>query len=106
VSYLDEQHNVQVSKDSFSIVINCGGFEDLQNSTSELIYGLIKKGICKVNCTKKGIKVNEDFEAIDNFYVIGPLLGGIFNNKVRLWHVENAKSIFRIATLMTESFVN
>lgn len=106
VSYLDEQHNVQISKDSFSIVINCGGFEDLENSTSELIYGLIKKGICKVNCTKKGIKVNEDFEAIDNFYIIGPLLGGVFNNKVRLWHVENAKSIFRIATLMTESFVN
>ena len=66
---------------------------------------LINKGICKVNSTNKGLIVNEDFEANDNFYVIGPMLGGIFNNKIRLWHVENAKSIFRIATLMIDKFI-
>lgn len=103
-AYIDEKTNLQVTEDSFSIVINCGGFEDLHHSSSQLLANLINKGICKVNCTNKGIVVNEDFEAHDNFYVIGPLLGGIFNDKVRLWHVENAKSIFKIATLMTECF--
>ena len=104
--YFDDQNEFQTSKNSFLIVVNCSRFEDLQNSTSLLISNLIKKGICQVNCTSKGFRVNEDFESSDNFYVIGPLLGGIFNNKVRLWHVENAKSIFRIATLMVDSFIS
>lgn len=104
-AYMDDLKNLHVTEDTFSIVINCGGFEDLQNSANQLMSNLINKGICKINSTNKGLIVNEDFEANDNFYVIGPMLGGIFNNKIRLWHVENAKSIFRIATLMTDSFI-
>ena len=41
---------------------------------------------------------------------MGPLLGGIFNDKAKLWHVENAKSIFNLAEMLVQamliSFVN
>ncbi|MCW3118467.1 MAG: hypothetical protein JWM28_2549, partial [Chitinophagaceae bacterium] len=86
---------------SFPLIINCGGFETLNSYiSSELISGLIGKKLCETNCTGRGFKVNERFQAAEGLYVMGPLLGGIFNEKSKLWHVENAKSIFYLANLM------
>ena len=86
---------------SFPLVINCGGFENLSAySSSQLISNLVAKKLCEMNCTGRGFKVNERFEAAHDLYIMGPLLGGIFNDKSKLWHVENAKSIFYLANLM------
>ena len=86
---------------SFSLVVNCGGFEYLNNySSSELISNLVVRKLCDINCTVRGFRVNERFEAAEGLYIMGPLLGGIFNDKSKLWHVENAKSIFYLANLM------
>lgn len=82
----------------FGAVINCGGFEKLNDSSSSpLISNLLSKELCRVNCTNRGIQVNEKFEAGKGLYIMGPLLGGIFNNKSRLWHLENAKNIFHLS---------
>ncbi|MES1198310.1 MAG: FAD/NAD(P)-binding protein [Chitinophagaceae bacterium] len=104
--YSNSENEICASVFSFPIVVNCGGFEDLNFSSSKLITNIINKGYCSINCTNKGFDVNEDFEASKNFHVMGPLLGGIFNNKARLWHVENAKSIFNLANLLVQVIAN
>jgi uncharacterized NAD(P)/FAD-binding protein YdhS len=49
-------------------IINCCGFEDLNlHSSSELILSLIINNICTTNASKTGFKVNENFEADNNF---------------------------------------
>jgi uncharacterized NAD(P)/FAD-binding protein YdhS len=86
----------------FGAVINCGGFEKLNDSSSSpLISNLLSKELCRVNCTNRGIQVNEKFEAAKGLYIMGPLLGGIFNNKSRLWHLENAKNIFHLSKFLS-----
>lgn len=87
----------------FCITINCGGFEELAPSSSRLINSLIDNEICKVNSTNRGFLVNERLEASENVYVIGPLVGGNFNEKVRYWHVESASRIAGLAKLLAES---
>ena len=86
----------------FPLVINCGGFEELSNSSSSLIKAIISKKLCVAN-SNRGVEVNENFEAEKGLYIIGPLLGGIFNSKARLWHVENAKSIFYLGNLLADT---
>jgi uncharacterized NAD(P)/FAD-binding protein YdhS len=87
----------------FSIVVNCGGFEELHFCSSRLINNLIDNGLCKVNSTNRGFLVNENLEANDNLFVIGPLVGGNFNDKVRFWHVESALRIAGLSKLLADS---
>jgi uncharacterized NAD(P)/FAD-binding protein YdhS len=47
--------------------------------------------------------VNERLEASENLYVIGPLVAGNFNSKVRFWHVESALRIVGLSKLLAES---
>ena len=84
----------------FSITINCGGFENLEISSSRLINSLIDNNLCQVNSTNHGFVVNERLEASKNVYVIGPLLGGNFNDRFRFWHVESASRIVGLAKLL------
>jgi uncharacterized NAD(P)/FAD-binding protein YdhS len=87
----------------FSMTINCGGFEELNFSSSRLINSLIDNGLCSVNSTNRGFLVNDRLEASKNVYVIGPLVAGNFNEKVRYWHVESASRIAGLAKLLAES---
>ena len=87
----------------FSITVNCGGFEELDRSSSRLINSVIDNGICKVNSTNRGFLLNERLEASENVYVIGPLVAGNFNEKFRYWHVESASRIAGLAKLLAES---
>lgn len=87
----------------FSIAINCGGFEELDRCSSRFINALIDRGLCKANTTNRGFLVNDRLEASENLYVIGPLLGGNFNDKLRFWHVESALRIAGLARLLAES---
>jgi len=89
----------------FPIVINCSGFEELNASSSELINNLVKQKLCTINNTNRGFEVSEKFEANDNLYIVGPLLGGIFNNKIRYWHVENAKRIYTVGYMLADILV-
>jgi uncharacterized NAD(P)/FAD-binding protein YdhS len=90
---------------SFPIVINCGGFEDLNESSSPLINNLVNKNICTVNATNRGFEVTEKFEANKNLYIMGPLLGGIFNSRVKYWHVENAKRVHALSSMLADAIV-
>jgi uncharacterized NAD(P)/FAD-binding protein YdhS len=87
----------------FSITINCGGFEELDFTSSRFINSLIENELCFVNSTNRGFVVNDRLEASENVYVIGPLVAGNFNEKVRYWHVESASRIVGLAKLLAES---
>lgn len=104
--YESADHNSAVHPLLFPIVINCSGFEELDACTSEIINNLIKQGLCKVNSTNRGFEVSEKFEASENLYIAGPLLGGIFNDKLRYWHVENARRIYTVGDMLADILVN
>jgi uncharacterized NAD(P)/FAD-binding protein YdhS len=80
-----------------SVVINCAGFQDLTTSSSTLIRNLIKRGICTPNDSKNGFDVNENFEAHQNFYLIGPLIAGNINSKFKIWHAESCARIIGLS---------
>lgn len=83
-------------------LINCIGAVDLQKSYSLLIQNLIKNGICVVNGSNKGFVVNENFESSKDFFVIGPLLSGILNRKLRIWHAESCPRIFYLSQQLAD----
>jgi uncharacterized NAD(P)/FAD-binding protein YdhS len=83
--------------DSFAAVLNCGGFEELDACSSPFLRSAMANGLCRPNRTNRGLAVNDDFEASPGFRVIGPLVGGNFNAKLRYWHVESAPRIRTLA---------
>jgi uncharacterized NAD(P)/FAD-binding protein YdhS len=87
------------------VVINCAGFEDLTKSSSTLIKNLIRQGICTPNDSKNGFEINENFEASQNFYLIGPLIAGNINDKFKVWHAESCARIINISQQLAEVLV-
>lgn len=89
-----------------NIIINCIGAADLKKSNSALIQNLIRRKICVVNGSNKGFTVNENFESITNFFVIGPLLSGTLNKKLRIWHAESCPRIFFLSQQLAGYLLN
>src|SRR5690606_8402591 len=89
LSYMDSNDQSQTYHIPFRVIINCSGSDNLKNSSSRLIYNLVRNNICKVNLSEKGFSVNEKFEAAPNLYIVGPLLGGNMNKLIHFWHLEN-----------------
>ncbi len=86
----------------FRVIINCTGADDLENSSSRLIYNLVNKHICRVNLSGKGFEVNDRFEAASNLYVIGPLLGGNMNKRIYFWHIENLARLLYLSPYLAD----
>jgi uncharacterized NAD(P)/FAD-binding protein YdhS len=84
------------------VVINCAGFQDLTQSSSPLINNLIKQGICTPNDSHVGFEMNENFEAEQNFYLMGPLVAGNINDKLKVWHAESCSRIFNLSHSLAE----
>ena len=89
----------------FPSVVNCGGFEELDACSSPFLVSAMQNGLCRPNRTNRGLFVNDNFEASPDFYVIGPLIGGNFNPRIRLWHVENAPRIRSLAKSLAATLV-
>ena len=105
--YEDFSENVKkVFSEPVNILINCVGAADLQKSFSTLIQNLIKKKTCLVNGSKKGFIVNENFESTENFFIIGPLLSGTLNKKLRIWHAESCPRIFSLSQQLADFLSN
>jgi uncharacterized NAD(P)/FAD-binding protein YdhS len=83
--------------DSFAAVVNCSGFEELDACSSPFLLSAMSNGLCRPNRTNRGVVVDDGFEASPGFCVIGPLVGGNFNAKLRYWHVESAPRIRLLA---------
>lgn len=90
---------------SISVVINCAGFQDLTRSSSPLINNLIQQKICLPNDSKYGFEMNENFEAHENFYLMGPLVAGNINEKLRVWHAESCGRIIKLSQQLAEILI-
>lgn len=87
----------------FQIVINCMGATDLFSpDTPKILRNLIQKGLIKPNSSKIGLDVDSDFQAAENFYIVGPLLAGNVIDKKPLWHLEHCGRIIWSSTLMAK----
>jgi uncharacterized NAD(P)/FAD-binding protein YdhS len=88
-----------------SVVVNCTGSENIDESLSPLIQNLIKQKLCLVNGSRLGFTVNENFESSKNFFVIGPLLSGTLNSKIRIWNAESCPRIFFLSQQLAECLI-
>ena len=95
----------QLYPNSIQIIINCAGFQDLTKSSSPLINSLIQQGICIPNDSKCGFKINENFEAHQNLYLMGPLIAGNINDRFKVWHAESCGRIFNLSLHLAEILV-
>ena len=102
IKYIDDDEKIQFLPNIVSI-INCSGFENINDSTDILIQNLLKRKIITPTQSLKGIKVNENFKAHNNLYIMGPLLAGNINTKMRLWHAESATRIFNLSSLLAKN---
>lgn len=102
LSYVDLNNQSQTYHIPFRVVINCSGSDNLKNSSSRLIYNLVRNNICKVNLSEKGFLVNEKFEAAPNLYIMGPLLGGNMNKLIHFWHLENVARLLYLSPYLAE----
>lgn len=91
IEYVESQTLVKnIFSKPIKFIINCCGFENLSmHSSSELVLSLITNNICRTNTSKTGFMINEDFEADNNFFIMGPLLAGNRNKEMMIWHAES-----------------
>ena len=90
---------------AFPIIINCSGSESVTNTTTKLIKNMLDKGLLKINHNNMGLAADEQFAAGDNLYIMGPLLAGIYTEKYKFWHLENAKRLNSIAVELSKTLV-
>ena len=95
----------QVYDETIKVVINCAGFQDLTKSTSTLIQNLVNSGVCIPNESRVGFKMTGDFEANENLYLMGPLVAGNINDKLKVWHAESCGRIFNLSQKLAEVLV-
>lgn len=86
-------------------IINCAGFQDLTKSSSPLIANLIRQEICIPNDSLCGFEMNEDFEASKNLYLMGPLVAGNINSKLKVWHAESCGRIINLSQQLAQVLV-
>jgi uncharacterized NAD(P)/FAD-binding protein YdhS len=95
----------EILKAPVQVVINCAGFQDLGTPPKGLIQNLIDEGICEANESKRGFVINENFESNPNFFVMGPLVAGNVNNRLRVWHAESCTRIITLSKQLAEVLV-
>lgn len=101
--YFDIAANTKkIFPEAVDVIINCIGSEELNTSLSPLIQNLINRKICSVNGSDKGFEVDENFQSSKNFFVMGPLLSGTINSKLRIWHAESCPRIFFLGQQLAE----
>lgn len=88
---------LEVFTSPIQVIINCAGFQNLTKSSSSLIKSLIQQEICTPNDSQGGFEINENFEAHQNLYVMGPLVAGNINDKLKVWHAESCGRIFHLS---------
>jgi len=92
--------------ENIKALINCSGFENINTTKSQLISNLILNGLIKRTNSGNGIIVDELLQSSDDFFVLGPLLAGNINSKIRLWHAESASRIDALSSDLAMTLIN
>lgn len=101
--YIDSETRLPTTIDApIRVVINCAGFQDVTRSSSQLIQNLIGRGICTPNESKRGFKIDRNFEASKNCYLMGPLVAGNIDGDFKVWHAESCQRIIDLSKHLAE----
>ena len=100
--YVNSDRTLQLFTKPINVIINCAGFQDLTKSDSTLIKNLVDRGICTPNDSKCGFEMSGNFEVNRNFYLMGPLVAGNINDKLKIWHAESCGRIFNLSRKLAE----
>ena len=84
------------------VVINCAGFQDVTRSSSVLIQNLIRRKICVPNDSKRGFRIDKNFEMSKNCYLMGPLVAGNMDGNFKVWHAESCQRIINLSKHLAE----
>jgi uncharacterized NAD(P)/FAD-binding protein YdhS len=77
-----------------TVIVNCSGFRPLHELSEEsLLDNMVRHGTCRPTQWGRGIVVNDDMEANDGLFVMGPLLAGNVIGGFPVWHVEHCGRI-------------
>ena len=98
-------NQIEQIKSPIAVIINCAGFQNLHHSSSALIRNLIEHKICTPNDSLCGIEINENFEANENLYLMGPLVAGNINSKFKVWHAESCGRIINLSQQLAEVLI-
>ena len=103
--YQDATGQPQAYPLTFKAIINCSGSDNLNESSSRLLFNIVNNNLCKMNLSGKGIEVTERFEAAPNLYVMGPLLAGNVNKRIHFWQLENASRLTYLAPFLAKELL-
>lgn len=101
--FLTKKQQLEQFNEPIRVIVNCAGFQDLNQSSSPLIRNLIQQGICIPNDSLCGFNINENFEANHNLYLMGPLMAGNINERFKIWHAESCGRIINLSQQLAES---
>jgi uncharacterized NAD(P)/FAD-binding protein YdhS len=101
--YIDGETREQKVLDApVGVVINCAGFQDVTRSSSVLIQNLIRRKICVPNDSKRGFRIDKNFEMSKNCYLMGPLVAGNMDGNFKVWHAESCQRIINLSKHLAE----
>jgi uncharacterized NAD(P)/FAD-binding protein YdhS len=99
--YISSESQLPTQIDApIGVVINCAGFQDVTRSSSVLIQNSIERGICVPNDSRRGFRIDHNFEASKNCFIMGPLVAGNITGDFKVWHAESCQRIISLSKLL------
>jgi uncharacterized NAD(P)/FAD-binding protein YdhS len=90
-----------------TVVVNCSGFCPLHEiGKDSLLDTIVRNGTCRATSWGRGLVVNDDMEANDGLFVMGPLLAGNVVRGFPIWHVEHCGRISAFSATLGRTLVS
>jgi uncharacterized NAD(P)/FAD-binding protein YdhS len=88
-----------------AVVLDCRGWGYLDEAPDLFLRSLLspQAGLARMNGSRIGLAVDEDLQASEGVFVMGPLLAGVCNRKHMIWNLENARRIFALAPALASA---
>lgn len=88
----------------FDVIVNCaGGASVVGEGSPPLLSTMVDNKVIGLTPSGQGIEVNDNFEAAEKLFVMGPFLSGNMVRDKPIWHMEHAGRIGNLAAeLATE----
>jgi uncharacterized NAD(P)/FAD-binding protein YdhS len=82
---------------TYGLIVNCTGFQTLDSTEDPLLRSLLDTGTVTATPSRRGIMVDDRFQAAPGVFVAGPLLAGNLTETLRVWHLESCRRILAMS---------
>jgi uncharacterized NAD(P)/FAD-binding protein YdhS len=90
----DRESGQQIMDSPMAVIINGSGAGSLkQEGAAGLISALASRGLVQINEFGRGLVVDDELQASENLFVVGPLMSGNVIAGVPVWHMEHCGRI-------------